>query len=823
MAGISQILSIAKEALMAHQLSLQTASHNVSNVDTPGYTRQTLKLTSVQGAPIAVGTIGGGVEATRVIRNYDQLITQRITSQESTIGYLDAQQQSFRVVEAVFNEAQGIGLNALFSQFWNSWQDLAGNPDLLAARQAVVQSGEALIGHIRYMDSELNRIEGDLGMTLQNSITEVNRLSRELAQLNVEITVAESSASSANDLRDQRDDVLRNLAQYMNVTYYENKSGSYTVLLSDGHALVDAAQNWDLEWAGDSLYLLNLKANGTISRQELPESADLGGKIGGWMNVFNELQDNDPDSYQGQLDALANALIKVVNQQHSEGVGLVPMSGTVTGTESVPNTALLTTTVQQSTALSTITDGTIKINGHSIGTIEGGIVTNGLAMAKAYNAATAINDAEAGVVARLTTLTAGSAATGLAAGESVSFTVNGLQVSYTAAGAETAAQTAANVVTAINAAITAYNNASTTPIPMRITAEIGNGSNGGASNSIILKNTLDGDSTAITLGGIDTTADAKLGLTNGSFSADATHNTGKLSIFSRQAFTVSTGNTDETLNQLGMGGGLHSADAPGDGLFSFSSENNAVSTGLMGLSYANELATDGGSLDIWLYNADGSPAISQPVSVNLTGAYTLQDVARAINISITNTTGDPSLWVQASVVQGKLSFSSDGYHKYAFANDTANILQVSGINTFFSGTDAGSIAINSAVAKNLDLLASGSVNANGEIFRGDNTNALKIADLQYSQIGFSGGANETLDDFYNSLVSAIGNSSRSTNRSLEFNTTLQSQLQELRDSVSGVSLDEEMANLIKFQHAYAAAAKLITMSDEMLLSLLDAI
>ena len=155
MAGIAHVLSVAKEALLAHQLSVTVASHNVANVDTPGYTRQALSLTPNLATPISVGNIGGGVKGDEIYRYYDHFMVQRLVTQQSLYGNLEAQQESMRIVETVFNEAPGLALNDLMNKFWTSWQELSDNPEILATRQSVVQAGELLTDHINTMNAEI--------------------------------------------------------------------------------------------------------------------------------------------------------------------------------------------------------------------------------------------------------------------------------------------------------------------------------------------------------------------------------------------------------------------------------------------------------------------------------------------------------------------------------------------------------------------------------------------------------------------------------------------------------------------------------------------
>jgi flagellar hook-associated protein 1 FlgK len=142
------------------------------------------------------------------------------------------------------------------------------------------------------------------------------------------------------------------------------------------------------------------------------------------------------------------------------------------------------------------------------------------------------------------------------------------------------------------------------------------------------------------------------------------------------------------------------------------------------------------------------------------------------------------------------------------------------------------MTINSVIDDN-DHIAAAKIDTLGKFAVGDNRNALDIADLQYKEVSvqrwtYSRGSDPTsvvvlspLEDYYHTLVSSLGIKSESITRGREFHESVVAKLTEVRDSISAVSLDEEMANLIKFQHAYAAAAKLITISDEMFVTLLD--
>ncbi len=821
MPSINAVLDIAKEALLAHQLSIQVAANNVANVDTPGYSRQILTLSGRESSPSSVGQVGNGVRPDSILRQFDQFMTQRLVGQQSTQSNTEAQQDAMRVVEALFNETSGQGLNDLMNKFWQSWQDLANNPENLSAKQTVVQTGQLLQDHMGQAYTQIVEIRYNLGVQLDSAITEINSLTQKIAGLNVQITTSESPGRTSNDLRDQRDGLVEELASFLDITYFENKeSGAYSILLADGHPLVDATQSSRLELSNGQIQWVNQTPDGQDMRLTIGAGADLGGKVGGWLAVYNDLISDNPDNIMGQLDSFATSLILEVNRLHSQGVGSNAFSTTLTGASVAENAAILTTTIDATQATTDIVANTLRINDRDIGAIDGGVAVHGLAMTKAANAVYAVNTALNSVTARLTTLTAGGAVTGLAAGETVDFSVNGMAITYTAGAAD---DTATNVVEAINDAIAAYNLDPTKAPAMSLAAVVGDGTNGGAVDAIVLRNTNGGDQSAITIAGIDAT-DAKLALANGVTVADASHNTGQLTLVSGEEFSVSAGPTDTFLTQLGMGGGLYSGDTVNDGNFTYSFDNpGGVRAALLGFPYGKELTTDNGTLDIWLYGENGAPLLPKPVTVPLDRVYTLQDVADAINVAITNTSGGPA-WITAAVEGNTLQIRPATGIQFAFANDTANILQVVGLNTFFAGHDVSTIAVNDTLAQDAAKVAAGKVGARGEILAGDNVNALGLAGLQFKEeVQFANGDITSLDGFYNSLVGKVGAHVQSLQRDLDLNTQLSKQLNDMRDAISGVSLDEEMANLIKYQQAYTAAAKLIATADQMLDTLMNSL
>ena len=259
----------------------------------------------------------------------------------------------------------------------------------------------------------------------------------------------------------------------------------------------------------------------------------------------------------------------------------------------------------------------------------------------------------------------------------------------------------------------------------------------------------------------------------------------------------------------------------------------ALSSDTASLFFRDKLQS--GSLSFYVFDAAGNLQNGgQPLVLdfdNVTAGqqnfdpavHSLNDVSAAFNntLAAAGLGGD----VQASVVNGSLRISTTGGHTFGFGQDSTGLLAALGVNTYFTGTGASSIELNSAVAANKALVNVGHYNGAGEINEGDNIIARDIAALQTKKLtihtDLEGNARQTLSEFYNSLVTGVGADTRGAEFNFEYQRALAQDLNEKQQSMSGVNLDEEMSNLIKFQHSYTAAAKLITTADQMLQTLLS--
>ncbi|NLA75612.1 MAG: flagellar hook-associated protein FlgK, partial [Deltaproteobacteria bacterium] len=251
-----------------------------------------------------------------------------------------------------------------------------------------------------------------------------------------------------------------------------------------------------------------------------------------------------------------------------------------------------------------------------------------------------------------------------------------------------------------------------------------------------------------------------------------------------------------------------------------------------GLDYFDRI--EDGSFKIWLYDPEGNVVGDATIAINA-GTTSLDDLATVLN----GLTIEGENAFTSTIINGSLNIAIDssthtGY-TFAFSDDSSNILAALGINTFFKSSNARDMGVNDMIIADKNYIAAGTI-SDGEIYPGDNTNSLKLANLQYENVSvkkwiYSRGqgpasldvTNITLENYFHQMVGSIGIESQSIQREKSYAEAIQKEIQATRDNISAVSLDEEMTNLIKFQHAYMAAAKLITTAQKMLDEILQAV
>jgi len=270
-------------------------------------------------------------------------------------------------------------------------------------------------------------------------------------------------------------------------------------------------------------------------------------------------------------------------------------------------------------------------------------------------------------------------------------------------------------------------------------------------------------------------------------------------------------------SQHSQGTGLQNFEAVSG---SYAATHTDLSLDSSGLTYQDKIITDDGDGDsgFTLWVEDGGGVNSHEITID--DNTTLEGLVGEIN----NVTGINAQLNNDNIIEITTNSSEI---TFAFSNDTSNVLAALGINTFFTGDAAGNMGVNDTVISGGDFIAAGLLDGTGTRTVGDNSNAMAIADLQFTSMtvgdahgGTVGVLETTAENFYHTLLGSVGTLASGISMNKDTSEAMVRQLTDMRDSFSGVSLDEEMINLMTSQSAYAAAAKLITTADEMLDTLL---
>ena len=323
MANIIGLLDIGKSALLTHQQSINVTGHNIANVNTPGYTRQRVNLAANSPLDSSPGQMGDGVVAVDIQRVYDRYVSGRINTEQQGLGRWEAQKNAMESVEIAFDEAGGYGLSGSMTEFWNAWQDLSNNPSGHTERVSLLSKSVSLTSAFNNTAAGLQQQQVDLDAVIRGGVGDINALATEIADLNRKIGEIETGVQNANDLRDRRDLLVTRLAEFVDVSTFEDGQGRITVSVANGRPLVENGQAWRLGTtpnAAGHQDVTWIDSSGTA----VDITADInGGKLKGWLDV----RDAAIPDYLARLDELAGDVADGVNTLHTAGFDLNGTAG----------------------------------------------------------------------------------------------------------------------------------------------------------------------------------------------------------------------------------------------------------------------------------------------------------------------------------------------------------------------------------------------------------------------------------------------------------------------------------------------------------------
>ncbi|MDB5816794.1 MAG: flagellar hook protein [Rhizobacter sp.] len=321
------LMGVASRALQAQYAALQTTSNNIANSATKGYSRQTAELETASGLYTSQGFFGQGVNVATVSRAHDQFLTKEAATSASIASGDAARLSQLQQLEKVFPTGDA-GIGSAAGAMLNSFVDVASAPQDSSARQVALARSQEVATRFKSAGESLANLQAGVTSDLKTSITAVNGLARQIAKVNDQIASAQATGQSPNDLLDQRDQLVTQIGNYVQVSTIPANDGSLGVFIAGGQQLVLGNNASTLvampdEYDSGKVQVGVQIGNGTS--RALPSDSLGGGSISGLIKFQNE----DMAVARNQLGQMAAALSSAVNNQQALGLDLttVPQAG----------------------------------------------------------------------------------------------------------------------------------------------------------------------------------------------------------------------------------------------------------------------------------------------------------------------------------------------------------------------------------------------------------------------------------------------------------------------------------------------------------------
>ncbi|SMB93885.1 flagellar hook-associated protein 1 FlgK [Thermanaeromonas toyohensis ToBE] len=322
-------INTALRGLMAQEKALQTTAHNIANASTPGYSRQRVVMVPAAAYPVPSMNrpggqgwqVGTGVEVQEVRRVRDEFLDTQIRYETHALGAWERRRDALQEIEEVFAEPSDTGFNTILNQFWASWQELSKNAESSPVRTTVVETATALAEALRHTHQQLETIREDLNQMMEIKATEVNTLARQIADLNKQIVAIKLAGDQPNDLLDQRDKLLDELARIIDFKVKVEDNGAVQVLLAD------SSQEYTIN-------LVEVDSNGnlirtlTYSRDPVTNNTVLSLSDGTPFTINNgelkglEAAREQLETFKTDLNTLTRSLAERINDLHAAGKDL---------------------------------------------------------------------------------------------------------------------------------------------------------------------------------------------------------------------------------------------------------------------------------------------------------------------------------------------------------------------------------------------------------------------------------------------------------------------------------------------------------------------
>ncbi|MBC3880138.1 flagellar hook-associated protein FlgK [Undibacterium sp. LX40W] len=761
----TSILGIGQSALAAAQMGIATTGHNIANANTPGYSRQVLLQSAAAAQNDGGSFIGQGTKIGEVKRIYNEFIGQQVNVTQSAQNYSAAYLNQVQRINNLVAD-QTAGISPSLQEFFSAIQNLASTPNGTAgsaARQSVLSTGAALTTRLAGLGAQLDQVSEEVNSRISQTITDINGYAKQISQLNDSIETAESISGGAtpNDLLDQRDYAVTQLSRLVNVTVVE-QSGKFNIFMGTGQPLVLGAKVSVLQPTSSltdpSRIQASYESNGTLI--QLNEKSITGGELGGLF----AFRTNSLDASRNSIGRISIAIATEFNAQHKLGQDLNGQIGndffSIAGPSSTPSSA---NTGTANIAASFADVGALTLSDYRVQYLAG------TSPAPNYFKITRLSDGNAQTSNTLPAVIDG-----------ITFNLKSSAV-LPAVNDEFLVKPTAAGASSLRVAISDVSKiAAGTPLSTTTPAtNLGTGK--------------------ITPGVIDAPVAVK--------SNSLTASIGSVVVADSYLSTT----LSSPLN------------------LSFASAPNSLAGFPVGALVS---VTSGGVTSNYEVAAAAAPSATPPKVVNVpytSGAtVTYAGISFVIKDNPTAPTAGETFTLASStpVTASTLTYNSVT-NSFSGFPATANVTVKNGNTTtsYVAGAAIPYVEGSTISYNGLSFVVSGAYR-NGDVINisnnasgtGDNRNAVLLAGLQTKNTMSSGST--SFQGAYGQFVSLIGNKAHELEVTNSAETKLLDQALQAQQAESGVNLDEEAANLLRYQQAYQAAGKLMQIASQLFDALL---
>jgi len=319
MGSLNASLNIALQSMLAEQGAIETTTNNIANVNTPGYSRE--RADFAETPPLHIGdiTLGTGVTLSDVQSLRDSILDLRVNQETQQQGQLNAFISGGQQIQTLFNETSGTGLQAPLTAFFTSLSQLSANPSDLNTRQGVITAAQNLASAFNQTSTNLTNLQRNVDQSVSQSVSQINTLTSQIAAVNIQVQSASTGGQNPGPFIDQRQQLINQLSNLVDVSEIDAGNGSLTLTTSTGAPLVVGGQSFQLTTQTDSTTgMQDIYSQGSNITSKI-SSGQLAGQL--------QIRDQEIPSIQNSLDTLASSLATSVNSQNAKGIDLNGQAG----------------------------------------------------------------------------------------------------------------------------------------------------------------------------------------------------------------------------------------------------------------------------------------------------------------------------------------------------------------------------------------------------------------------------------------------------------------------------------------------------------------